>query len=104
MVHLTPRTVWSAGDAAMAQSSAAAQADAGGDAEPRDPQLDAYDKQRAIALEQGDFASWTALVGIAERLVRPGSPLCTSAPPSPPGREPLRECAPHLVRLLPGCM
>ena len=54
--------------------------DAPGDTEPRDPQLDAYDKQRAVALEQGDFASWTALVGTAERLVRPRERLPSPSP------------------------
>ena len=59
-----------AGEVTAPQVGEAAQATAGDDGEPRDPQLDAYDKQRAIAHEKGDFASWTALITIAERLVR----------------------------------
>jgi len=58
-----------AGQGAALQVGEAAQATAGDDGEPRDPQLDAYDKQRAIAHDKGDFASWTALITIAERLV-----------------------------------
>ena len=61
--------VRAAGEANAPQAGEAASAIAADDVEPRDPQLDAYDKQRAITLEKGDFASWTALISVAERLV-----------------------------------
>ena len=63
------RAVWTAGEGIAPQAGEAPLANAGDDSEPRDPQLDAYDKQRAITLESGDFASWTALISVAERLV-----------------------------------
>ena len=62
------------------QAGEAPPAKTGDDAEPRDPQLDAYDKQRAVTLEKGDFASWTALISVAERLVRS---IAAHSPPGP---------------------